>query len=338
MSEAGLSHQFPTSSLYSSEMELPPDFLEAPLVVHSCSPSYNKRIPDITKAKALSLWKIIGNFQPVINQVENMENMMLIELHDIGEKALNTDDSQSLAKALSSTGSVSLVLDGIKDVSLCTGLLENLSSSLLKLTMVHSTLSKRYQLPSVVNLQSLHVGGIPGVSGMFSSTSFPQLKRITITGLKWTRQDIRSLVSAVRERRLPVLKHLCVAFEDLSKKGGEILEITQKCELQTLDLMDTNLTKKDGLILLTQLEDGNLLSLQSLNILHNSGLNFLVPRFQAVATDQQIDIQCAERTDLDTTSWSFKFHLLYSGITNAMCTFFFFFFFLFLSLTFYVFY
>ena len=39
----------------------------------------------------------------------------------------------------------------------------------------------------------------------------------------------------------------------------EILEITQNlCKLQTLDLMDTNLTNKDGRILLTQLEDGNL--------------------------------------------------------------------------------
>ena len=242
---------------------------------------------------------------------------MLIELHDIGEKALNTDDSQSLAQALSSTGSLSLVLDGIKDVILCTGLLENLPSSLLKLTMVHSTLSKTYQLPPEVNLQSLHVGGVPGVSGIFSSTNFSHLRRITITGLNWKRQDIRSLVSAVREGRLPVLKHLYVGFGNMSGKGKEVLEITQTCELQSLDLMDTNLTKKDGRILLIQLEEGNLPAIQSLNLLHNSGLNSLVPRFQAVAAEQQIDIQCAKETETDTTSWSFKLNLVCSSL--CMC-------------------
>ena len=55
MCEAGLSHQFPTSALYSNEMELPEDFVEAPLVVHISSNSSNKRIPNITEAKALSL-------------------------------------------------------------------------------------------------------------------------------------------------------------------------------------------------------------------------------------------------------------------------------------------
>ena len=97
------------------------------------------------------------------------------------------------------------------------------------------------------------------------------------------------------------------------------MEITQTCELQTLDLMDTNLTKKDGCILLTQLEAGNLPSIQSLNLLHNSDLNSLVPRFHAVAADQQIDIQCEKKIERDTTSLSFKFNVLSSSVSRVMC-------------------
>ena len=97
------------------------------------------------------------------------------------------------------------------------------------------------------------------------------------------------------------------------------MEITQTCQLQTLDLMDTNLTKKDGRILLTQLEAGHLLSIQSLNLLHNSGLNSLVQRFQAVATEQQIEIQCAKITETDTSSWSFKLNVVSSSVSKMMC-------------------
>ena len=115
------------------------------------------------------------------------------------------------------------------------------------------------------------------------------------------------------------MKHLCIRFGNLNKRGTKILEITRTCELQTLDLMDTNLTEKDGRILLTQLEDGNLLSIQSLNLLHNSGLNSLVEKFQAVATDQQIDIQCAEIIERDTSSWSFKLNVVSSSVSKMMC-------------------
>ena len=316
MSEAGLSNQFPTRALYSSEMEQHLDFTDPPLVVYINS-RLPARLPDITKAKALSAAQIVSNFQPAISQIEKMTSLLLMELHDIADEALDSSESQSLAKALLSTSLVSLVLNNIQDVTLCTRLLENLPPSLLKLTMVDSTLSRMYQLPPVVNLQSLHVQDItPGVSNIFSSTSFPHLKRLQISGLKWTRQDIESLVAAVREGRLPVLKHLCIRFGNLSTRGHKILEITRTCQLETLDLMDTNLTKKDGRILLIQLEEGNLPSIQSLNLLHNSGLNSLVPRFQAVAADQQIEIQCEKIIKRNT---AFKFHVASSSVSKVMC-------------------
>ena len=322
MPEAGLSHQFPSSALFSSEMELPSDFTEAPLVVHINSES-SGQLPDITQAKALSADKINSNFQPAINQMEKMQSLILMELHNIEDKALSSDESERLAKALCSTSLVCLVLDNIEDITLCTHLLGNLPSSLLRLTVLHSNLSGTYKLPPEVNLQSLHVEDpqppeifssakfphlkritglkwkrqdVPGVSGIFSSTKFPNLKRITITGLKWKRRDIRSLVAAVREERLPSLKHLCIRFGNLSKKGKKILEITRTCQLESLDLMDTNLTKKDGQILLNQL-CGNLPSIVSLNLLHNSGLNSLVLEFKDVARRYQFDIQCAEKRD-----------------------------------------
>ena len=320
MPEAGFSHQFPSSALYSSEMDIPSDFFEAPLVVHLNSQlPRDVQLPDMTETKALSLAKIDSNFQPAIKHIENMKNLKLMELRDIKEKVLPGDQSQSLAKALSSTRLVSLVMDGIQDYTLCTALLENLPCSLLRLTVLDCVLRGTFQFPQVVNLQSLHIQGIAsGVSGIFSS-SFPHLKRIAITGLKWKQEDIRSLVTAVRGGRLPLLQHLCIIFGNLSKRGAEILEITQTCELQTLDLMDTNLTERDGQILLTQLEAGNLPSIRSLNLLHNSGLNSLVPRFLTVAADQHIDIQCAEKIERDTNSWSFKFHLVY-GSVSYLCT------------------
>ena len=295
MSEAGLSHQFPTRALYSSEMEQPSAFIEPPLVVHITS-ELQARLPDITKAKALSAAQILSDFQPAISQIEKMTNLLLMELHDIENEALGSGESQSLAKALLSTSLVSLVLNNIQDITLCTRLLENLPPSLLRLTIVDSALDRMYQFPPAVNLQSLHVQDItPGVTSIFSSTIFPQLKRLQITGLKWTRQDVQSLLTAVRDGRLPALKHLCIRFGNLSGRGQKILEITQTCQLETLDLMDTDQTEKDGRILLTQLEEGNLPSIQSLNLLHNTGLNSLVPRFQAVATDQQIEIQCENK-------------------------------------------
>ena len=296
MSEAGLSHQFPTRVLYSSEMEQP---LEAPLVV-CINWQSSRQLPDITKARALSVVKINSNFQPAINQMENVQNLILMELRDVEDKALNRDESLRFAKALSSTGLVSLVMDTIQDTTLCTSLLENLPPTLLRLTVLHSTPSKAYQLPREVNLHSLHIENVYGVSGIFGSTAFPYLKRITITGLKWKKEDIGSLLSAVKNERLPSLKHLCIRFGSLSKRGREILAITRTCQMETLDLMDTNLTKKDGRILLIELEAGNLPSIQSLNLLHNSRLNSLVLRFQAVAKDQQIDIQCDERIERDT--------------------------------------
>ena len=344
MLEAGLSHEFPSSPLYSSEMNPPPNFTEAPLLVH-INLQLSGQLPNITRAKALSIAKIDSNFRPVINQMENMQNLRLMELRDVEDKAIDSDDSRSLAKAVSTTNLESFVLDSIQDATLCTHLLGNLSPSLLRLTLLHSNLSGTYQLPPVVNLQSLHMDyihdesgilsstkfshlkritgwkwkrrDVPGVSGIFSSTTFPQLKRITITGLKWKRQDIRSLVVAVREGRLPVLKHLCIRFANLSKRGREILEISQTCELQTLDLMDTNLTEKDGRILLMQLEEGNLPSIQSLNLLYNSGLNSLVTRFQFVDTYQQIDIQCAEITKKDTLSKVGLLHKVPTSIPHS---------------------
>ena len=318
MPEAGLSHEFPTSALYNSKMKIPQDFTEAPLIAdinwQICS-----QHPDITKAKALSAVKIDNNFESAINQMENMQSLKQMELRDIEEKALANDNSKRLAEALSSTSLVSLVLDSIEDPILCTNILKNLPSSLQKLTMLHSNLSGTYQLPPEVKLESLHVEDVPGVSGIFSSTKFPHLKRITITGLKWKQEDIGALLTAVREERLSSLKHLCIRFGKLSKKGLEILEITQTCKLQSLDLMDTKLTEKDGQILLTSLKKGDLPAIQSLNLLHNSGINSLVEKFQNVAADQQIDIQCAKITEKDTTSWNFRLRLVCGSLCNVMC-------------------
>ena len=318
MPEAGLSHEFPTSVLYNSEMKFPQDFTESPLIV-DINWQIRSQHPDITKAEALSAAKIDNNFESAINQMKNMRSLKQMELRDIEEKALANDNSKRLAEALSFTSLVSLVLDSIEDPTLCTHILKNLPSSLLKFTMLHSNLSGTYQLPLEVNLQSLHVEDVPAVSGIFSATNFPHLKRITITGLKWKQEDIGSLVAAVREERLPSLQHLCIRFGKLSKKGGEILEITQTCKLQTLDLMDTKLTEKDGRILLTPLKKGDLPAIQSLNLLHNSGINSLVEKFQKVAEDQQIDIHCAKITEKDTNSWSFRLGLVCSSLCNAMC-------------------
>ena len=66
MLEAGFSHQFPTSALYSSEMELPPDFLNAPLVVHLKSLPTDARLPDMSEVRAPSTAKFVNSFNPVI--------------------------------------------------------------------------------------------------------------------------------------------------------------------------------------------------------------------------------------------------------------------------------
>ena len=317
MLEAGIAHEFPIDALYVSDMMRPCNVVPCPLVVHINSSTSLESLPDITMAKALKLENVMSSLSPVIL---NMRNLKAVELQNISVNVLKTHECKKLANAWSSSGSfVYLVLESIQDVSVCYILVKNLPPSTMRLTILNCASSGKYQFPDTVNLECLHLEGqLSDVTKMFAS-HFQKLVRLTIMNTcqkKW--KGIRSLLSAVREGRMPVLQHLCIRFANLSNHGRDILEIAEKCKLQTVDLMHTHLSLIDGLAMLDLL---NLPSIQSVNLLHNRGLNHLVPILLDRGNQQQINILCAETKSTSSSSWwSLVFHLGYKRLSKTICT------------------
>ena len=319
LSEAGISDEFPNDTLYVSDKMRPCDVVPSPLVVHINSSTSLESLPDITRAKALKLENIKKGLEPLIRQIKNMKQLILVELQNIENNVLEPDECKKLAEAIASSGSlVSLVLDIVNDAFLCGHLIQNLPSSTKRFTMLNCAACREYQFPSSVNLEYLHLGGnLSGVTMMVNSR-FPKLNRLTVMSSCLRKWDTRSLLSAIRDGRTPALQHLCIRFANLNKLGRAILKIARKCELQTVDLMDVNLSPKDGRAMRGLL---SLPSIQSVNLLHNRGLNFQVQKLRRRAEDQQINLQCEQTIGPNPSSWSLLFHLVYNGIEKRCVSF-----------------
>ena len=315
MSEAGFSGQYSNNTLFLSHTMHHCGHVLSPVVVHIKS-APPESLPDITKARALKLEKITSNLDPLTKQIQKMTDLTLVELQNM----LGAEELKKLAKALSESGSiVSLVLDTVKDAWLCSALLQNLPSSTMRLTMHNTSFATQYRLPKTVYLECLHIAGevSDGITELFNNSHFPNLKRLTIMNPRERRwSDTASLLSAVRENRMPALQHLCIRFANLSRCGSDIREIATKCRLHSLDLMDTSLSFYDGQHMLDIV---HLPSIVSLNLLHNRGLNAWVRSLNQTGNKQQIDIKCAETMAENTSFWSLLFHFGYNGVTKAMC-------------------
>ena len=312
MLETGISDEFPNDTLYISDKMRPGKVVPSPLVIHINSSTSLESLPDLTRAKALKLENVTEGLEPLISQIKNMRQLILVEFQNIENNVLQPDHCKKLAEAIASSGSlVSLVLDTVNDAFLCGQLIQNLPSSTKRFTMLNCAACREYQFPPTVNLEYLHLAGnLSGVTMMVNSR-FPKLNRLTVMSPSLRKWDTRSLLSAMRNGRTPALQHLCIRFTNLNKLGRDILKIARKYKLQTVDLMDANLSAKDGRAMRGLL---SLPSIQSVNLLHNQGLNCQVEKLRSRAEQQQINLQCEQTTGPNPSSWSLLFHFVYNEI------------------------
>ena len=263
-----------------------------PAVVHIKNSASVSIRPSIMPTNALKLEELSEIALSIIQIIKNMNNLSIVEIQEIVSSVMKAEECRNFAEVLSTKNSiVSLLLDAIDDTSLCSAILNNLPMSTRRLTVLSIPPSKTYQFPSQVNLQCLYIdSNLSGVA-LFFTSDFPQLKTLSIMSrFEWDEKDISSLHSAVTKRRMPSLQHLCIRFGSLANYGKYILEIIQQATVQTVDLMDTSLTKEDGQILLAAIKGGTLTNIQLLNLLQNPGINELVPEVVSVSTRFAIGI------------------------------------------------
>ena len=295
MLEAGISYLDVTNALYSSDTcDNVDTCVPTPAIIHVRTTTSFKMVPSDIKPNALILEEIKESLAPITQLIENTQNLTILELHKISASHFKLEECKQLADSLSTSRSlVSLFLDTVDGLNLVRTILSNLSSSTRRLAIRRVTESDMYKLPPEVSLQCLYIeDSISGVAQMFTSNC-PNLETLSIMSrFKWTSKDIKSFHSAVTDGRLPLLKHLCIRFGNLGNHGKYLVDIIRQPSVKTVDLMDTSLTHKDGRIILAALEDGIFTNIQSLNLLHNQGINTLVPELISVCNKWQIDVQC----------------------------------------------
>ena len=153
------------------------------------------------------------------------------------------------------------------------------------------------------------------------SENFPELRILSIMShFKWSTRDIESLHKAVTEGRMPSLQHLCIRFGNLHNHGKYLVGIMDRpFLLETVDLMDTHLSKRDGQLILAALKADSLPNIKSLNLLENSGLNSLVPDFQKLSVKLNMDIQCTNSSQSSKSSCFLAVNMALKTIPKCTC-------------------
>ena len=187
----------PIDALYVSEMMGPCSVVPSPLVVHiNSSTSPESLTRHHNGKKRLKLENITSRLGPIIEQIKNMR-LVAVELQNIEDNVLQADDCKKLVEALVSSESlIYLALDTVRDVSMCSQLVQSLPSSTKRLTMLNCASSAEYRFPDTVNLECLHLAGqASSMTTMFTSC-FPKLNRLTMMNTsqkKWKRHQIAPL-------------------------------------------------------------------------------------------------------------------------------------------------
>ena len=322
MSEARLSPEDVTCAIYSSDQRgLKAPFIPAPAIaVIKNSLSLDVR-PSHVAPNAVSLEQIQGSLIPIINMVQSMKNLTVIELHNISSSALNPQECLTFAEALSSSSSVlSVFLNQVDDAALCSNIMNLLPASTRRLAIREVARSKTYHFPQSVNLQCLYIEeSLSGVTHLFAA-DFPALRTLSIMSrFKWRVKDIHALHEAITEGRMPSLQHLCIRFCILSNYGKYLMDIMEKPILETVDLMDTSLSKKDGQLLLAALENDNLPNIHSLNLLENPAINSLVSDILKIGDKLGMDIQCARTSNISRSSCLLAMNVALKSVPRCTC-------------------
>ena len=323
MSEAKLSPEDVSDALYSSDQRgLKATSILAPAIVHVKTTLPLEVRPSHIAPNALSLEQIQGSLYPIINVVQSMKNLTVLELHNVSASALNPQECLTFAEALSSSSSVlSLFLDQVDDAALCSAIISLLPTSTRRLAIREVARSKTYHFPQSGSLQCLYIEeSLSGVTHLFAA-EFPELRTLSIMSrFKWTVKDIQALHEAVTNGRMPSLQHLCIRFCNLSNHGKYLIDIMQRpILLETVDLMDTSLSKKDGQLLLAALENDNLPNVNSLNLLHNPAINSLVPELLKIGDKLGMDIQCTRTSHTSASSCFLALNVALKNVPRCAC-------------------
>ena len=322
MSQARLSPQDGICALYSSDQRgLKVPSIPAPAIAHIKNSLPLDVRPSKVAPNALSLEQIQGSLIPIINMVQSMKNLTILELHNISSSALNPQECLTLAEALCSSSSVlSFFLNQVEDSALCNYIMNHLPASTRRLVIREVARSKTYHFPQSVSLQCLYIEeSLSGVTHLFAA-DFPELRTLSIMSrFKWTMKDIQALHEAVTEGRMPSLQHLCIRFCILSNHGKYLIDIMEKPFLETVDLMDTSLSKRDGQLILAALENDNLPNIHSLNLLYNPAINSLVADILKISDKLGIDIQCARTSHTSRSSCLLAMSVALKNVPRCTC-------------------
>ena len=300
---------------YSSEIRASdPDsdpFLVAPALVYLRPmrrfPNIENLEPD--KPCALKIHGIganISEFIPkVTSYIRHLKNIHVLELQWMDHQDQDLSSSyQEFMTVLSQSYLVSVELGNV-DSQLVTLLMQNLPLSVKRLAL--ETVSARgipkgsFTFPPEVHLVSLQLENCHfAVDRLFRNTTFPNL--ITIAsdcdirdreGKKpqmWTKEDIKSLLDAVRAGRIPVLKDLEICNSYLKGCSPELVEILKAKSFRSAHFSLAELSREDGHIFLSNIDNGNLDHIEFLSLIENVQIELLGEQLKTACEQHEIHL------------------------------------------------
>ena len=238
--------------------------------------------------KILGTEASIPEFIPkVIRDIRHLRNIHVVELESIDHLDQDQDlpgKYQEFCSVLyQSPNLVSLELNSL-DPNLTGILTQNLPSSVKRLSVgtvpARRTGRGTYTFPPEVHLVCLQLHNcFYSLGDLFTSTSFPKLKKISIQNdshewegkqsLIWRKEDAQSLLDAVRMGRMSVLEELNIRDCCLRECGPELVEILKAESFCSADFVGAELNVEDGKIILKNIQDGNLDHVEFLSLMDN---------------------------------------------------------------------
>ena len=302
-------------------------FLINPVLVHLRSTMKFSTLENLEHDTPCAL-KVLGTeadipeFLPkVITDIRHLRNIHIVELENIDQ--LDPDLSSTYHEFATilyqSPRLVSVELTSL-DRKLTAILTQNLPSSVQRLSVAtvpaRRTLPGMYTFPAEVSLVTLHLQNcLSKVEGLFKNTAFPNLKKIYINNdshgwegkepLTWTREDVQSLLDAVRSGRMPMLGELSIWGCCLKGCGSELIEILKAESFHSAEFVGAEVSKEDGQIFLSNIEDGYLNHMDYLNLLGNEEIGSLIKHLKISCKQREISLEISpelKETGSDVTN------------------------------------
>ena len=270
----------------------------------------------------------ISEFIPkVTSYIKHLRNVHVLELQRIDKQDQDLSSTyQEFTRVLYQSKSlVSMELSDV-DPKLAAVLTKNLPSSVRRLSVGtvrwKRTLQGRYTFPPEAQLVTLQLQNcLCRVEDLFRNTVFPRLKKISLSRHSWegkeprtwTKEDAHSLLTVVRTGRMPLLEELSISDCCLKGCGPELVEIIKSKSFQSAEFVQAELSKEDGQIFLSNIEDGNLNHMEFLNLLDNEEIGSLTTFLNIACKQRDITLEITADSESDATS---TLAALYSDLTQ----------------------